>query len=80
MHAQLGQILDERYKQTKIKNQTKSYFQNFSLALYDSKNYKYHSTVLEVYNHGIQSHHFMANRWENNGNSDRLFLGASKSQ
>ena len=25
---------------------------------------------------GIQSHHFMANRWENNGNSDRLyFLG-----
>ena len=28
------------------------------------------------YDHGIQSHHFMANRWENNGNSDRLyFLG-----
>ena len=27
-------------------------------------------------NHGIQSHHFMANRWGNNGNSDRLyFLG-----
>ena len=26
--------------------------------------------------HDIQSHHFMANRWENNGNSDRLyFLG-----
>ena len=26
--------------------------------------------------HGIQSHHFMANRWGNNGNSDRLyFLG-----
>ena len=26
--------------------------------------------------HGIQSHHFMANRWENSGNSDRLyFLG-----
>ena len=26
--------------------------------------------------HGICSHHFMANRWENNGNSDRLyFLG-----
>ena len=31
--------------------------------------------------HGIRSHHFMANRWGNNGNSDRLhFLGASKSQ
>ena len=25
-------------------------------------------------NHGIQSHHFMANRWENNGNSDRLYV------
>ena len=28
---------------------------------------------------GIWSHHFMANRWENNGNSDRLFWGAPKS-
>ena len=29
--------------------------------------------------HGIWSYHFMANRWENNGNSDRLFiLGGSK--
>ena len=25
--------------------------------------------------HGIRSHHFMANRWGNNGNSDRLILG-----
>ena len=26
--------------------------------------------------HGIQFHHFMANRWGNNGNNDRLyFLG-----
>ena len=25
--------------------------------------------------HGIQSHHFMANRWVNNGNSDRLYFG-----
>ena len=31
---------------------------------------------LENNNHGIWSHHFMANRWGNNGNSDRLyFLG-----
>ena len=29
--------------------------------------------------HGILSHHFMANRWGNNGNSDRLFWGAPKS-
>ena len=28
--------------------------------------------------HGIWSHHFMANRWGNNGDSDRLFLGGSK--
>ena len=29
--------------------------------------------------HGIQFHHFMANRWLNNGNSDRLFSWAKKS-
>ena len=29
--------------------------------------------------HGIQSHHFMANRWGNNGNGDRLFFCAPKS-
>ena len=30
--------------------------------------------------HGIWSHHFMANRWGNSGNSDRLFFeGAPKS-
>jgi len=25
--------------------------------------------------HGIWSHHFMANRWGNNGNSGRLYFG-----
>ena len=29
--------------------------------------------------HGIWSHHFMANRWGNNGNSDRLSSWAPKS-
>ena len=29
--------------------------------------------------HGIQSHHFMANRWGNNGNSETLHFGALKS-
>ena len=29
--------------------------------------------------HGIWSHHFVANRWGNNRNSDRLFWGALKS-
>ena len=28
--------------------------------------------------HGIWSHQFMANRWGNNGNSERLYLGGSK--
>ena len=29
--------------------------------------------------HGILSRHFIANRWGNNGNSDRLFSWAPKS-
>ena len=28
--------------------------------------------------YGIQSHHFMANRWGNNGNSNRLYFWGSK--
>ena len=28
--------------------------------------------------HGIQSHHFMGNRWGNSGNSVRLYFGGSK--
>ena len=27
------------------------------------------------YDYGIWSHHFMANRWGNNGNSDRFYFG-----
>ena len=33
----------------------------------------------EKEDHGIWSHHFMANRWGNNGKSERLFFGAPKS-
>ena len=29
--------------------------------------------------HGIWSHHFMANRWGNNGNSEKLYFWVSKS-
>ena len=33
-------------------------------------------SIFKKLNHSIQSHHLMANRWGNNGNSDRLyFLG-----
>ena len=28
--------------------------------------------------HGLWSHHFMANRWGNNGNNDRFYFGGSK--
>ena len=32
--------------------------------------------IQKTKNHGIQSHHFLANRWGNNGNSEILyFLG-----
>ena len=33
---------------------------------------------IEKINHGIQSHHFMANRWGSNGNRDRLYILGSK--
>ena len=32
----------------------------------------------ESKDHGVQSHHFMANRWETVGNSGRLIFGGSK--
>ena len=34
---------------------------------------------IEKTDHGIQSHHFVANRWGNNGNSETLFSWAPKS-
>ena len=30
--------------------------------------------------HGIWSNHFMPNRWENNGNSDRIYLAGGTSE
>ena len=36
--------------------------------------------IQKTKDHGIKSHHFMANRRQNNGNSDRLYyFGAPKS-
>ena len=34
--------------------------------------------IQKTKDHGIWSHHFMANRWGNNGNSDRLYFLGSK--
>ena len=36
------------------------------------------SPSLIFHGHGILSHHFMANRWVNSGNSVRLYLGGYK--
>ena len=36
-------------------------------------------TIQKMKINGIQSHHFMANRWGNNGNINRLFSWAPKS-
>ena len=33
---------------------------------------------IQKMNHGIQSHHFMANRWGKSGNSDRIYIPGSK--
>ena len=30
--------------------------------------------IKKIKDHGVQSHHFMANRWGNNGNSDRPYI------
>ena len=30
---------------------------------------------MKIIDYGIQSHHFMVNRWGDNGNSDRLYFG-----
>ena len=35
--------------------------------------------IQENKDHGIQCHHFIANRWGNSGNNERLFWGAPKS-
>ena len=45
----------------------------------ESENFWLKSQHSENKDHDIQSHHFMANRLGNNGNSDRLFWGAPKS-
>ena len=33
-----------------------------------------HSSTVQLLGHGIWSHHFMANRWGNSGNSGRLYF------
>ena len=35
---------------------------------------------IQTTKNGIWSHHFMATRWGNNGNSDRLYFGGLQNQ
>ena len=35
-------------------------------------------SIQKIEYHGIQSHHFMGNRWGNSGNSGRLYLGEGR--
>ena len=42
----------------------------------ESENAGLKLNIQKMEDHGIRSHHFMANRWGNNGNNDKLyFLG-----
>ena len=41
----------------------------------ESENAGLKLNIQKMEDHGIRSHHFMANRWENSGNSVRLYLG-----
>ena len=40
----------------------------------ESENVGLKLNIQKTEDHGIWSHHFMANRWGNNGNSDRLYI------
>ena len=45
----------------------------------ESENAGLNSSFKKNEDHGIWSHLFMENRWENNGNSDKLYFLVSKS-
>ena len=47
--------------------------ENFGLKLSIQK--KKNNSVFRKLGYGIWSHHFLANRWGNNGNSERLYFG-----
>ena len=60
---------EEELKRLLMKVKGQSEKANFSLKAQHSK----------ILDHGVESHHFMANRWRNSGNSDRLFSWAPTS-
>ena len=56
--------------------ESKEELKSFLMKVKDSRLLKTQHSEKE--DHGIWSHHFMANRWGNNGNSDRLYFLGSK--
>ena len=62
---------------TTLMAESEEELKNFLMRVKDeSENVSLELDVQKNKDHGIWSHHFIANRWGNNGNSDRLyFLG-----
>ena len=65
---------------TSLVEETKEELKNFLMKVKkDSENADLKLNIQKNKDHGIQSHHLMANRWGNNGNSGTLsFLGLQK--
>ena len=69
-----GEISNLRYADDlTLMAESKEELKSFLMKVKDSRLLKTQHSEKE--DHGIWSHHFMANRWGNNGNSDRLYFG-----
>ena len=70
--------LDEAQAGIKIagRNINNLWYADDTTLMAESKEPK--SLLMKVKDHGIWSHHLMANWWGNNGNSERLNFGGSK--
>ena len=62
---------------TEIKGELKSLLMKVKE---ESEKASFKLSIQKNKDHGIRSHHFMANRWGNSGNSDGLFSWVPKSQ
>ena len=60
---------------TTLMTESKEELKSLLLKVKESEKAGLKPNIQKNQNHVIQSHHFMANRWRNNGNSDRLYFG-----
>ena len=51
---------------------------NLLMKVKEKSEKNWHKFNIQNEDHGIQSHHFMAKRWGNNGNSEKVFSWAPK--